>query len=367
MSSAYVPSKGGVERAVWELSTRFAAAGHKVTVVTSSRGKKPRVHMENTESIHIVRYPERFHFFEAPLIPEIAVRALSLHYDILHIHGMSPTITDLGIAFAKLRRKPVVLTYHNDIESDYGGRIGRVVRHVHQRLSAPIVGLSDVVVATTMSYGVSSPVLKDLKHRFTVIPMGVNPKKFASREAPPVEKKEKRLLFVGQLRDYKGVHVLLEALSELRHDGYSLSLDVVGSGPSAPKLKAQAQQLGVAEYAKFWGKVDDDSLLAFYTFADLVVLPSISRREAFGIVQLEAMAAGKPVVASDIPGVRDIALQGGGFLAKPGDVWSLKKAIVQGLTSTVDPVRLQNVASTHNWDRIASSYMELFTSLNPGN
>lgn len=366
MSSAYVPSRGGVEKCVWELSTRFAAAGHKVTVVTSSRGGgRDHMHMANTEGIHVIRYPEKLHFFEAPLIPQIAVKGLVLDYDVLHIHGMSPTITDLGIVLAKLRKKPVVLTYHNDIESDYGGRFGRLARFLHQKLSVPIVGMSNMIVATSASYAHTSPVLTGLKHKSMVIPMGVNPEKYVGDNPVPPEAKEKRILFVGQLKDYKGVHHLIEAVAELRREGLPVNLDVVGSGPSSGKLKTKALNLGLRGPVRFWDKVNNAMLLAFYAFTDLVVLPSTNRREAFGIVQLEAMAAGKPVVVSDIPGVRDVALQGGGILARPGDVPSLKAAILKGFSSNVDEERLRRVVEAHSWDRIAMKYLDIFKSVIP--
>ncbi|MGI0090770.1 MAG: glycosyltransferase, partial [Nitrososphaerales archaeon] len=94
VTSCFPPSHGGVERCVYELSTRFVRDGHEVTVATSTRGKKPEPHSEKMDGVTIVRFPEKYHLFEAPLIPRISLMVLTEDYDILHVHGMSPTITD---------------------------------------------------------------------------------------------------------------------------------------------------------------------------------------------------------------------------------------------------------------------------------
>jgi len=349
---------------VWELAKRFDAAGHEVTVVTSTRGTSPRHFRERIGNIDIIRYAERFHFFEAPLIPHIAFKSLTLEYDLMHVHGMSPTITDLGIVAGKFRKKPVVLTYHNDIESDYGGRLGDIVRLIHHKASAPIVGLSDAVVTTTLSYGMSSPALSHLRHRLIVIPVGVDPTIYGHIEPRDALVKGERVLFVGQLRAYKGIVYLLDAIAEIKSEGHPVYLDIVGTGPSMSRLKEYSKSLAIDDVVTFWGHVDEDDLNNHYAKCDLLVLPSINRREAFGIVQLEAMAAGRPVVATDIPGVREIALMGGGRLAKPEDAASLKKMILASLhADAVDHVKYRQIAEAHSWDRIANKYLDLFESL----
>ena len=126
ISSCFPPSKGGVERCVYELTARFAKNGHKVTVATSSRGMESKTVSERIGNIRVIRFAERFHLFEAPLIPAISTVALTADYDVLHVHGMTPSITDLSILFAKFRRKPVVLTYHNDAESEQWGNLAKL-------------------------------------------------------------------------------------------------------------------------------------------------------------------------------------------------------------------------------------------------
>lgn len=360
--SAFYPSRGGVERSVTELSHRFALAGHEVTVITSSRGRHPKFSREKLGKVTVIRFPERIHLFEAPIIPHLALEVIILDYDIIHVHGMSPTITDFAVVAGKLKGKPVVLTYHNDIESDYGGRTGRVLRRIHHFLSVPVVGLSDKVIATTRSYGESSPVLNRLPKGFEVIPVGITPRR-GGQGLGARKGEDKRLLFVGQLREYKGVSYLLEAIARLRLEGMAVALDIVGTGPSMPSLKAKARDLGLSDYVAFKGQVGDKELHEHYDRSHLFVLPSVSRREAFGLVQLEAMAAGTPVVASDIPGVNEVAIRGGGRLAKPSDPVSLSNAIRASLQAEMVPGWNKHLLDAHNWDGIAEKYLAMFDSV----
>jgi glycosyltransferase involved in cell wall biosynthesis len=351
---------------VSELSARLADRGHAVTVITSTRGGESRYQDEFVGKVRVIRIPERFHLFEAPLIPQIALRALFVDFDVLHVHGMSPTITDLGIIIGKLRRKPVVLTYHNDAESTLEWDIAKVAAHAYARLSLSILSMADSVVCSTRSYAASSLALKHFRGRFEVIPLGVDTSRFAKTGLRPAPSERREVLFVGQLKEYKGIGFLIEAVAKLRRGGRDVILRIVGEGPSYPRLAAIAETLGIEDYVRFMGNVGESKLIDYYDSCDLVVLPSISRREAFGLVQLEASAAGKAVVASDIPGVGDVTRMVGGFLAKPSDVDSLALQIENAFASKHDGKKQKETAATMSWEVVTTEYEELFQSLLKG-
>jgi glycosyltransferase involved in cell wall biosynthesis len=363
ISSAYPPSRGGVEKAVSELSNRLAERGHEVTVVTSSRGGKSRASDTFMGKVRVIRMPERLHLFEAPLIPQIAIRAFFLDFDVLHVHGMSPTITDLGILVGKLRRKPVVVTYHNDAESTLEWGIAKYAATGYAILARSILGLADSIVCATRSYAQTSSVLKHFAGKFEVISLGVDASRFGKMEPKPSHSMKKKVLFVGQLKDYKGVGFLIDAIAKVRRRGQDVVLMVAGDGPSYTKLRLQAESLGLGEAVRFLGNVDEATLVNLYDSCDMVVLPSVSRREAFGLVQLEATAAGKAVVASDIPGVSDVTKAVGGYLAKPQDADSLALQIENVLLSAHDPKKARETAATMNWERVTTEYEELFETL----
>lgn len=360
--SAFPPSRGGVENSVWELSTRFAARGHEVTVLTSTRGTQPAESSETVKTLRVVRFVERYHLLEAPLIPKLALAAFGYDYDVMHVHGMTPTVTDLAVIMAKLDRKPVVVTYHNDVHSDYGGRLGVYLRKGHERFSSLILGLADRVVCTTKSYGRTSPVLTHLKRGFDVIPVGVDPARYQQESPPRPQDPTKRLLFVGQLKSYKGVHILLDVIADLESEGYPVKLDVVGTGPILPDLRKKARDLGIQNSVVFHGNVPDSDLPKRYAGCDVVVLPSLNRREAFGMVQLEAAAAGKKVVASDMPGVSDVTRIVNGYLAKPGDKESLRKSILAALADSGAGAS-RAFPENMRWERIVDSYESIFSQL----
>ena len=313
--------------------------------------------------VNVVRFPERVHLFEAPLVPKIALAALHMDFDIIHVNGMSPTITDLAILFAKLRRKPVVVTHHNDAETHIWGRLGKLANYGYAYVARLALGLADVVVCTTASYAATSRSVRLRGEKLKIIPLGVNPARFKGVEAEGPAANQKRLLFVGQLKQYKGVHVLLEALARLRRDGHHVKLDVVGTGPEFGRLQAMVRDLSLDDHVAFRGDVDERELPNLYANCKAFVLPSLSRREAFGIVLLEALAAGKPVVATEIPGVKDVVNMAGGYLAKPNDPSSLADSILQALNTVDGSERYRGVAERLSWSSMADRYESVFTAL----
>ena len=132
-----------------------------------------------------------------------------------------------------------------------------------------------------------------------------------------------RLLFVGRLVYYKGLHVLLEAAGH-----WPGTLMIAGEGPLEGELRARADALGFGDRVTFLGRISDEELPAYYQASDAFVLPSIARTEAFGVVQVEAMAAGLPVVSTSLPtGVPWVNQHGdSGLVVPPGDAVALGAA-----------------------------------------
>jgi rhamnosyl/mannosyltransferase len=154
-----------------------------------------------------------------------------------------------------------------------------------------------------------------------VIPFGLDPAPWAGVAA----RGDGPFLFVGRLVRYKGLHVLLEALREVPE----ARLAVVGEGPLAGSLARTAERLGVADRVEWAGPADHDQLVARLAAARALVLPSLDESETFGLAQLEAMAAGVPVIASDLPtGVREVADPGRSHLmVPPGEPRALAAAL----------------------------------------
>jgi glycosyltransferase involved in cell wall biosynthesis len=139
-----------------------------------------------------------------------------------------------------------------------------------------------------------------------------------------------KILFVGGLDKahyFKGVNVLLNSLNLLNKENLNWQLTIVGSGDLQPQYEKQARDLNIADKVIFAGNVSEAELPKKYQEADCLVLPSINKGEAFGIVLLDAMATGIPVIASDLPGVRQVFTEASGLKIKPGDVEDLFEKI----------------------------------------
>jgi len=187
------------------------------------------------------------------------------------------------------------------------------------------------VIAAAEENIASSPVLSRYKDRCTVIPYGIDLRAFELTDTERVVVEQRRaaagegtVLFVGVLRPYKGVDVLLRAMARVK-----AKLVVVGRGPNRLELAGLAARLGISNRVSFLGEVSESERRILLHSCDVFVLPSIDNREAFGIAQLEAMACGRPVIASDLPtGVRFVNKnQMTGLLVPPGDSDALAAAL----------------------------------------
>jgi glycosyltransferase involved in cell wall biosynthesis len=333
--------------------------------------------MELMSGIRVIRYPETRYLLEAPMVPQIALRVLQEDYDILHVHGTTPSVSDLAILCGKLKRKPIVVTYHYDPETPLFGSIGFAVARIYNHLSYFLLKLANGVVATTKGYAETSPVLGRMVERVTIIPLSINKDKFNSlgsaharyRDQAKINAKPSVILCVAQLREHKGLRYLLKAMTIVKTRSSDACLIVVGDGPQRARLAKAASDLRLDDVVSFEGRVTEDALLRYYAISNVVVLPSYTRRDAFGLVLLEAMAARKPIVASDIPGIREV-IGGAGILVPPRDPESLARAILEILSGNKSVERMiwhaQENMRKYSWEHIVDCYERLYAEVLAG-
>jgi len=324
-----------------------------------------RFYNEIRGGVNVTRYPETCFFFDAPINPQIALHTLRCDYDILHIHGVTPTISDLAIILGRLKRKPIIFTYHNSPVPDYGGRCSRFISTLYVKvIDRFIVKLVNKVVTDTTTFAIHNPTLKTLLNGTVAIPWGVhlpNPK-------PEISELNKnsifKLLFVGQLKKYKGINYLLEAVKILEDKGIALNLVIVGDGPERKNIEAYSRSLNCK--AKITGSISESSLNHYYSASDALVLPSISGREAFGLVLLEAMSYGKPVVVSNIAGPNEVVKDGyNGLLVKSRSPQAIANAIEKLVKNPVLYQKLSEnamrTAEQYSWEKVGDRYIEVYT------
>lgn len=268
----------------------------------------------------------------APICPEIPLTIRASKADLVHLHMPNP----FGAAayLASGHNGPLIVTWHFDVVRQ------RLMKRLFKPLFKRILSQAWAVVATSPNIAESSEVLQAVRGRVRVIPYGIDHEPYdrcRESEVAAIRQRygSKIVLGVGRLIYYKGFQYLLSAMSEV-----DAKLLIVGEGPLREELQRQVQAEGTTDRVEFIGEKTSEQLIPFYQACDVFVLSSV-RGEAFGIVQLEAMAAGKPVVNtmldSGVPFVsRD---HESGYTVAPHDSKGLAEAINRLLED--EPLRLR--------------------------
>ncbi len=365
-SCYYPPHVGGVENHVRELSNALAESGNEVMVLSADIP-------HGGESARNMRFRaiELFPGY-VPLIFGMS-RLKYMEADVYHSHCPPPFFSQ---AINRYRKHPHVVTYHFDLavpERVRGLRIPRVVAKLVEQIynrhyAAQLLDECDAIIVTGRSYAETSPVLGEYLYKCEVIPNGIDIKKFDSVIESTVTERRKNILFVGRLVYPKGVEYLIRAMPGVLKDVPDARLVIVGDGEDRHRLHMLVERLNLSSSVEFRGFLGFKELVMSYLQASVFVLPSFTRLENFGIVLLEAMACRTPVIASDIPGVRENITCGNGLLFTPCDVHSLSDAIVSILSDDERVMRMgeagrQLVESKYDWRMIAERVMQLYQSL----
>jgi len=314
----YPPHMGGIETHLQDLCEELRKSVDVQVIVASD----DRSGVEETlDSVPVTRVPTWLTLASTPLCPAITSRIRAYRGDILHLHFPNPMAVLAYLASGY--RGPLVVTYHSDmVRQKILGPMFEPLLHAALRRSAAII-------TTSPNYLQSSLVLARHRERCHVIPLGIPIESFDHCDPGAVAEirqqyGDRLIVSVGRLVYYKGFEFLIRAMT-----GVQGKLLIVGEGPLRDKLGALASELGVAERVVFLGKIDHDHLVACYHAAQVFVMASIARSEAFGIAQIEAMAVGLPVVNTALDsGVPFVSLhEQTGLTVPPADSVQLAAAI----------------------------------------
>ncbi len=312
----FLPHIGGVESHVLALARELCRKGHGVQVFTSRHADLKE--FDSVGGIPVRRVPVSSMLFDTPLTPKLMAALQGDKWDIIHAHSPPPMSSYYAARAATKAGVPLVYTHHCDPEIP--SLLGRTVSWVYYRtlLSYTLRHAARIIVYTE-SYAATSYAL--WKHPTAHVPTGLDLSRFGPQnDGAAVRKKhglggKKVVLFVGRLAAHKGIQTLIEASAMT---GPEVRYLMVGPGEFPAGWSRRIRQLKVEDRFVLAGKVAEAELPAYYSACDLLVLPSVSRLEAFGLVLVEAMASGKPVVASDLPGVREVVRDGKtGLLCEP--------------------------------------------------
>jgi glycosyltransferase involved in cell wall biosynthesis len=338
----YLPYVSGLSVTVERLAEGLCGRGHRVSVLTHLHD--PALAREEMRGpVRVVRAPVLARVGKgqvSPAIVRVAAREIPAA-DVVHLHA--PLAPAVPISFlARRAGKPVVTNFHCDLSLP-AGAVNRVLERVARFSQDFALERSDVLVNSTEDYARSVPLLATRLDRFVGIIPPVPPLGPAS--ATPEDLKARWgigsgpvVLFVGRFAEEKGLPVLIAAREELKREFPGVVLVLAGEHREIPgenvgerlaPLLADRSSGVVAT-----GHVPDSEMASLFALADVLALPSTNSTESFGMIQVEAMKAGLPVVASDLPGVREpIRRTGMGELARPADPHSLAQALATVLRS----------------------------------
>lgn len=243
--------------------------------------------------------------------------------DIIHIHHPDP-MAAMALRLSGYKGK-VVLHWHSDILSQ------KALLRFYLPIQNWLIKRADTIVGTTPVYLAESPYLQGVQEKCRCIPIGIEPVISDSAREQEIrnEYSGRRIIFsLGRLVEYKGYRYLIEAAKYLDD---SFMILIGGGGPLRESLQREIDELGVGSRVKLLGKVPQEDLASYYGACELFCMSSVMKTEAFGIVQIEAMSAGRPVVATKIPesGVSWVNEDGvSGINVAPRDSKAIAKAIL---------------------------------------
>jgi glycosyltransferase involved in cell wall biosynthesis len=315
------PYKGGISNMAYDHALGLAKLGHQVTVFTPLYNKNDKEYIN--QDFQIKRLLPWAKFGNGAFLPQLIWQLNN--FDIVHLHYPFFGAAEIVWLLKILKRKKIklVVTYHMDV---VGALLMKPFFKFHTKFIMPmIIKAADKVIVTSMDYAQTSNiknVLAKVPGKFIAIPPSVDLERFFPNKKEKQilynlnlnSQTDKVLLFVGALDKahyFKGIDFLINSFNVLDHSGcadcgYKIKLVIVGSGNLRNKYEQEVKNAGLQDKILFAGYVLDEDLPKYYNIADVVVLPSIDRSEAFGITLIEAMACAKPVIAANLAGVRSV-------------------------------------------------------------
>lgn len=328
----FPPYYSGMGNVAFEMANAHIRQGHEVRVYTPQfDGSSVK-----NEADLVKRLKPGFKYGNAAWLPGLTGELAQ--FDLVHLHYPFFGTANLVRRWKKKNPHiPLVVTYHMDNRAQ--GWLGLFFKYYATFWLPKILGVADALHTASLDYLSNSDAKQLYKNKpadWYEVPFGVDTERFLPREKPVewlagmgLNPNAPTVIFVGGMdraHYFKGVPVLLDALTKIKNGGLLVQALLVGDGDLRAEFETRAAGLGIVDRVRFLGQVSDGDLPLVYNAADLLVLPSTTKGEAFGMVILEAMASGLPVVATDLPGVRTLALEVG-TVVEPRSVTDLAEAV----------------------------------------
>ncbi|MBQ8350075.1 MAG: glycosyltransferase [Ruminococcus sp.] len=325
VNKAYYPHIGGIETLVKQYSQELGTvcnADVKTLVCRDGRGKTTR---EKLDGVKLTRAGSLGTYFSCPLSFSFIrlFRKMTEEADVVHIHVPFP-LADAALLLSGFKGR-VVVSWHSDVVKQ------KKLMTFYKPFMMKLLKRADCIITATKGHIDGSDYLPGFRRKCRIVPYGITPEDYLLVERSPFltgrlnDKKNIKVFFTGRLVYYKGVDILLKAFTMTEN----CELFIAGTGEMEQELKVFAKRNNIGKKVHFLGFLPDNELKQAYADCDIFVLPSVAKSEAFGIVQLEAMVYGKPVINTKLPsGVPYVSVHGKtGLTVPPSDAKALAEAI----------------------------------------
>lgn len=323
VNKAYFPHIGGIETLVKQYSEELRQYCSVKTLVC--RDDRGRTFVDNINGVEVVRAGSFGTYFSCPISLSFIhlFRKMAKKADIVHINVPFP-LADVALLLSSYKGK-VAVTWHSDIVKQ------KKLMFLYKPFMNYLLKRADVIFTATKGHIKGSDYLPKFRKKCRIVPFGLTPEDYLDIEHVPfltnklTDKDSVKVFFTGRLVYYKGVDILLEAFTKV----HGCELFIAGTGELENSLKKYTESHGLSKKVHFLGFLPDNQLKQAYADCDIFVLPSVAKSEAFGIVQLEAMIYGKPVINTNLPsGVPYVSIDSKtGITVPPSDSNALAKAI----------------------------------------
>lgn len=320
INKLYYPVVGGIEKIIQQLAEGLNEKTDMKVLVCSKKGKGC---FEKINGVEVNRANSMGIFFSMPISFSFIfmMRKMAKDRDVLVFHMPFP-LGDLAGLLSGFKGK-IIVWWHSDVVKQ------EKVMRFYEPIMRKFLNRADTIIVATQGHIEGSKYLRDYREKCVIVPYGVDGKIMEDSKKYCAEYKNNKeiiFLFVGRFVYYKGCSVLLEAFSKVKQG----KLILAGDGVLRQELMEQAERLGIAKKVEFVINPSDERVMELYRECDVFVLPSIQRSEAFGLVQAEAMAYGKPVINTNLEsGVPYVSLDGKtGLTVEVGSVKKLAEAMI---------------------------------------
>ncbi|MFC1780203.1 glycosyltransferase family 4 protein [Patescibacteria group bacterium] len=369
VTTFFYPVQGGVEKQVLELSEELTKQGHQVAVFCSdsTRSKKRIKEQESRiKNIRIKRFKTLFGFSQFyKIYPQLFFGLMKTDFDVIHVHGFRKFEIYPALLAAKLKRKKIILTTHNPFFTSTRNKLLQLFVNLHDitfgkiftRFIDKIIVLIEDEIPFIKKFNVK-------QINISQIPNGIknsdfqtgNASDFINKYDIPNSKFKYKVLWIGRLNKVKGLENLETAVKQL---GDALFIFVGPDDDAALKYREMYHE---CKNTIFTGSIDSKEIKDALATTDILVLPSY--HEAFGVVLLEAMAAGVPIISTNVGGPADIVKQSFGITQEPSDQWAwmlnieklLKK---QKLRNQMKESAIKE-AQKYKWENLIYQVLEVY-------